>query len=42
MRVIARLSNASAPLERIDGIQTWRPTIPAGGSVTLSYAIPRR
>jgi hypothetical protein len=34
--------DASAPLERIDGIQTWRPTIPAGGSVTLRYAIPRR
>jgi hypothetical protein len=34
--------NASAPLERIDGIQTWRPTIPAGGSVAISYAIARR
>jgi hypothetical protein len=34
--------NVSALLERVDGIQTWRPAIPAGGSATLSYAIARR
>ncbi|MBA2933198.1 hypothetical protein HZF05_03720 [Sphingomonas sp. CGMCC 1.13654] len=31
--------NASAPLERIDGLQTWRVTVPANGSAGLDYRI---
>ncbi|WP_454882889.1 DUF4139 domain-containing protein [Sphingomonas oryzagri] len=33
--------DASAPLERIDGIQTWSVVIPANGSAKLDYR-PRR
>lgn len=29
--------NASAALERIDGIQTWRVTVPANGTAQLDY-----
>jgi hypothetical protein len=31
--------DASAPLERIDGIQTWRVTVPANGKAELDYRI---
>lgn len=33
--------DTSAPLERIDGIQTWRATIPANGTAVLSYSLPK-
>ncbi|WP_404710946.1 DUF4139 domain-containing protein [Sphingomonas sp. MMS24-J13] len=33
--------DTSAPLERIDGIQTWRATVPANGTAVLSYAVPK-
>jgi hypothetical protein len=32
----------STRLERIDGIQTWRVTVPANGSAELSYTVPDR
>jgi hypothetical protein len=31
----------TTPLERIDGIQTWRVTVPANGSSTLDYSLPQ-
>jgi hypothetical protein len=33
--------DTSAPLERIDGIQTWNLTLPANGSAKLDYRLPR-
>jgi hypothetical protein len=35
-------ADPSAPLERIDGIQTWRVTLPANGTATLDYGVPDR
>ncbi|WP_420137668.1 DUF4139 domain-containing protein [Sphingomonas sp.] len=34
--------DTSAPLERIDGVQTWRATLPANGSAALTYTVPDR
>jgi hypothetical protein len=34
--------DTSTRLERIDGIQTWRVTVPANGSAALSYTVPDR
>ena len=33
--------DASAPLTRIDGIQTWNLTLPANGSARLDYRLAR-
>jgi hypothetical protein len=35
----ADYKRASTPLERIDGIQTWRVTVPANGTARLDYHI---
>jgi hypothetical protein len=32
--------DASARLERIDGVQTWRVMLPANGSATFTYTVP--
>lgn len=34
--------DATAPLERVDGIQTWRLTLPANGKAQLDYSIAGR
>jgi hypothetical protein len=35
----ANYKDASAPLEKIDGLQTWRATVPANGKADLDYRI---
>ena len=35
----ANYKDASAPLDRIDGLQTWRVTVPANGKAELDYRI---
>jgi hypothetical protein len=34
-------ADPSFPLERIDGFQTWRATVPANGTAVLTYALPK-
>ncbi len=37
----ADLRSAGTPLPRIDGVQTWRVTVPANGTVSLVYGMAR-